>query len=261
MKQVAVYTLPEEPEVTILELRGDIGLELIPQVSAEIAKFYDAGAVHWAVDLSDVEFLSSPAVGVIMGLRSRVLQKQGSVSLFAAHPDLKEKLNLMGVDLAIPAFLNLRHFLSYFRWEFKGASRFLNATFPATAAVVPPMRRLIAGLLQSKGYTGKETFVMESIVDELANNAIEHGKPADGVFLLQLKFDKKKMELSISNQCAELSSEEQKTLIGKYENPQVDPKSIRGRGIALVKKLSSRMSYQVEPTRVEVHVVRLREGK
>ena len=230
MNQVVVKPLAEEPEVTLLQLSGDIGLNEIPQITALVDEYYGKGALHWAVDLSEVNFLSSPAVGAIMGLRSRVVARLGSISVFAAHARLAEKLKLMGVDLVIPAFRNLQAYVDHFRWEYKG-------------------------------YGQKDAFIMESIVDELANNAIEHGKPVDGVFELKMKFDKLKINLTVANQCEELSDEAQKALIEKYEHPKMNPDSVRGRGIVLVKKLSSEMRYRVEPRRVEVDIVRIREGK
>ncbi len=261
MNPVEVKTLVEEPEVTLLKLRGDIGLDLIPQISALFDEFYVKGALHWAVDLSEVNFLSSPAVGAIMGLRSRVVSRLGSISLFAANPRLSEKLKLMGVDFVIPFFKNLDACLANFRWEYKGTSRVLNLILPALPAVVPPTRQLVVGLLRSKGYGKKDAFIMESIVDELTNNAIEHGKPVDGIFELKLKIDKSKMSLTVANRCEELSVEAQKALIEKYEHPKINPESVRGRGIMLVKKLSTAMTYRVEPQRVEVNVVRIRDGK
>ena len=261
MSPIQIQNLDEEPEVFVLKLQGDIGLDLVPQMTAAMERHFAAGALHWAVDLSDVSFLGSPAVGAIMGLRSRVIRQQGSVSLFSAHAELKEKLNLMGVDLAIPAFKDWHSFLEYFRWEYRGASKFVDLTLPAKACMVPPMRRFIGGLLLSKGYGEKDVFVMESLADELANNAIEHGKPPNGIFQMHLKFDKKKMELKVANDCAPLSDEAQRELVEKYEHPKMTPGSLRGRGIVLVKKLSNQMSYRVEPRRVEVDIVRIREGK
>ena len=98
MNQVVVKPLAEEPEVTLLKLSGDIGLNEIPQITALVDEYCGKGALHWAVDLSEVNFLSSPAVGAIMGLRSRVVARLGSISVFAAHARLAEKLKLMGVD-------------------------------------------------------------------------------------------------------------------------------------------------------------------
>lgn len=249
----------EEPEVAVLKLHGELGLESVPQISSQIEQFYKAGALHWAVDLSDVEFLSSPAVGVIMGLRSRVIRRGGSVSLFGVAPELSEKLNLMGVLLAIPSFLDWERFLDYFRWEFHDAFRELNMTLPAFASVVPPMRKLLVELLQSKSYSERDAFILETIADELSNNAIEHGNPPDGKFQIRLRWNRKQAEMSVSNHCEALSEDERAALQERYENPQAHPNSLRGRGILLVKKLSSKMTFRVEAEKVEVDIVRMRE--
>lgn len=259
MNDVSVQPYSEEPEIARVSLCGDIGLDAIPQITSLLERFETKGFLHWAVDLSRVKFLSSPAVGALMGLRSRVIGRSGSVSLFSAGPELTEKLVLMGVNLALPIFKDEKTFLDYFRWEFRGASRHVSLLLPAEISVVPPTRRLVVGLLSCKGFSKKETFILESIVDELANNAIEHGRPPDNVFRLELDFSKSKTVLSVLNNSRELSESERKALTEKYANPKMTPGSLRGRGIVLVKKLSSQMNFRVEPRQVFVEVTRLRE--
>lgn len=259
MNDVSVYPYPEEPEVARIRLCGDIGLGAIPRISALSEWFEKKGILHFAVDLADVRFLSSPAVGALMGLRSRVVGRSGSVSLFSANPELSEKLSLMGVHLAMPVFRDEKSFLDYFHWEFRGAFRNLSLLLPASASFVPPTRRLVVGLLRSKGFSEREAFILESIVDELANNAIEHGCPPDNVFRLELKFSKSKTILSVRNSLRELSEDERKALEEKYAHPKMTPGSLRGRGIVLVKRLSSQMTFRVEPREIFVEVTRLRE--
>lgn len=259
MSLVGIEISSEEPEVAVLKLCGELGLESIPRISSQIEQVYKSGALHWAVDLSDAEFLGSPAVGVIMGLRSRVVSRGGSVSLFGVRPELSEKLNLMGVLMAIPSFPGWGQFLDYFRWEFHDAFRELSMTLPAFTSVVPPVRTLLVELLKSKCYSERDAFILETIADELSNNAIEHGNPPDGKFQLHLKWNRRQAELSVSNHCEALSEAEQDALRDRYENPRAQPDSLRGRGILLVKKLSSKMTFRVEAEKVEVGIVRMRE--
>lgn len=259
MKSVSIQPYPGETGVARIRLCGDIGLAEIPQISALSERLETSGILHWAVDLSGVKFLSSPAVGALMGLRSRVIGHSGSVSLFSASPELFEKLSLMGVPLAMPIFRDEKAFLDYFHWEFRGAFRHVSFLLPASVSVVPPTRRLVVGLLRSKGFSDKETFILETIVDELANNAIEHGRPPDNVFRLELKFSKSKTVLSVMNHCRELSEDERRTLEEKYAHPKMTSGSLKGRGIVLVKRLSSHMAFRVEPRQVFVEVTRLRE--
>lgn len=260
MIPVSVQFLNEEPDIAVIRLSGEIGLEQVPRISAQLEEFERRGALHWAVDLSAVEFLSSPAVGVIMGLRSRMVARHGSVSLLSASRELSKKLKLMGVDFAIPSYQDLDAFLNAFRWEHRRTFRELRLVLPAQPLIVPPTRRLVAEILTGKGYGSKDVFVLETIVDELANNAIEHGQPPDGVFAVQLKFDCEKITLTVFNRCKALSDSERKALIERYENPFIEPGSFRGRGIALVKKLSSQMTWRIEAESVEVEIVRNREG-
>lgn len=256
---VLLEPFAEEPTVSVLRLYGDIGLEAITRISALVDDLVEKKRFHLLVDLSQVNFLSSPVVGALMGCRERLMRRSGSIALLAPKPELAEKLNLMGVNLVFPYYSNKNAFLRHFRWEYQSESRSLTLEVPAYAGYVPAIRRLIAGLLLSKGYTPREAFQLESIVDELSNNAIEHGLPIDKKFSISFSFDKSSIHLAVANGCKTLSSEAQELIREKFRNPCIILGSMRGRGIALVKKIASDMTFRVDAQRVQVSITKMRE--
>ncbi|MCK9181748.1 MAG: ATP-binding protein [Fibrobacteraceae bacterium] len=261
MSPISVKSLAEEPQVSVLKLQGDIGLDAIPQIASLLDEWLEKKFYHWAVDLSEVDFLSSPAVGALMGLRSRVVNHLGSIAFVSPGKYLIEKLDLMGVNKIIPYYKNMDAYLDYFRWEFRNAPRFLTLKFPAEASFIPVLRRLVVDLLRSKGYLPKEVYGIELIVDELSNNAIEHGSPSDAYFDFFLSFDKKKVEIRVVNSCEDLSQQEIDELSKKFSNPTFGPDALRGRGITLVKLFSNQMTFRIESRKVEVCITKMREGK
>jgi anti-sigma regulatory factor (Ser/Thr protein kinase) len=165
----------------------------------------------------------------------------------------------MGVNLVFPYYPNKNAFVRHFRWEYQAESRLLKLDVPAYAGFVPAIRRLIAGLLLSKGYSPRESFLLESIVDELSNNAIEQGLPIDKKFNVCCSFDKSKVNWTVVNSCSDLSLEAQELIREKLRNPCIIPGSMRGRGIALVKKIANQMDFRVSARTVEVSITKMRE--
>jgi len=257
--QVSLESLAEEPSVSVLRLSGDIGIEHISGIVQRVDALPENKRAHLLIDLSAVGFLSSPVVGALMGCRERLSRKGCSISLLSPRPELAEKLELMGVNLVFRHYRTKEDFLKDFRWEAREESRKLQLQIPARAGYVPALRHLISGLLLCKGYSSREAFVLESIVDELSNNAIEHGHPPDKKFCITFSFDKRHARLAVTNSCPELSPEEQEKVRDKFRNPRVESDAFRGRGIALIKKLSDEMTFHVEARKIQVVVTKLRE--
>ena len=83
--------------------------------------------------------------------------------------------------------------------------------------------------------------------------------PTDKKFCITFSFDKRHARLVVTNSCPELSPEEQEKVRDKFRNPRVESDAFRGRGIALIKKLSDEMTFHVEARKVQVVVTKLRE--
>lgn len=248
----------EEPEVTLVYLSGEVGLESIPHLVDRIEHLIGEKKIHLLIDLSDVTLLSAPVVGALMGCRALLLHHAGSISFLVPHSELAEKLEEMGASLVFHYYENLNVFLEDFRWRYRNASRKLFLKIPSCQIYVPMVRRLVSRILLNKGYSSKDAFRLETITDELSNNAIEHGNPEERISI-ELLLNHSHVVLTVKNYCASLSSEKQKQLLEKFHNPSIDADSPRGRGIMLAKKLSDKMDVWAEENQIQVCISKKRE--
>ena len=53
---------------------------------------------HLVIDLSDVHYIASEALGRLMGLRKRLLAAQGRLTLRGLHPDLAEVFHVTRIE-------------------------------------------------------------------------------------------------------------------------------------------------------------------
>jgi len=217
------------------------------------------GSYFVIIDLEGVDFVSSPAVGVLMGCRRRLIEKKGNLVLVGLSLHLREKLNLMGANRIFRYYNDVKTVLTDYRWEHDQMAQKMSLQVPANPGYVPAIRRLLSSVVLQKGYNRKDAFRIETIIDELANNAIEHGDHAERKFYIDFSLDRDKVELQVRNLTRGLDSSLAQQVKQKFENPVVDDDSIRGRGLALVKMLSSELRLDIDAQGTTVHVTKVRE--
>jgi len=156
----------------VLRLSGALDLaSLVPLESAFEALAADRTCLV-VCDFENVDFVSSPAVGVLMGGRRRMQECGGDLVLASLGGGLLEKMQLMGANRVFRFYPDTASAFREFKWEHQDQTDNISLELPARAVYVPALRRIVSGMLQQKGYSNKEAFRIETIVDELANNAI-----------------------------------------------------------------------------------------
>jgi len=142
-------------------------------------------------------------------------------------------------------------------------SRAVSVTFPPFLKLVPPVRQFASRLAKHSGYTVKDAFRIETIVDEVCNNAIDHGaKGRDVEVTMRMAIDKEKVRIDVTN----LSDPEKVSVLKELIKPaeglstHVGDDDRRGRGLALIRMLSNDMDVKITDRGTSVHVTKLREG-
>lgn len=249
----------EDDRITVVNLRGAIDIASVESLVRTFESLVAQGKCFVIVDMDGVEFVSSPAVGALMGCRRRLIEKKGNLVLVGLSNSLKEKLNLMGANRIFRYYRDVKTVLSDYRWEHDNLAQKMSLQLPANAAYVPAIRRLISSVVLQKGYNRKDAFRIETIVDELANNAIEHGDKSQERFFIEFSLDREKVEVVVRNLTSIQDPIRAAQVKQKFENPVVDDESIRGRGLALVKMLSSELRLELDAGGTSVHVTKVRE--
>jgi len=79
---------------TVLSLKGDLDVYTAPRLKEAIAESVDRGGKLVAVDLSEVRFLDSTGLAVIVGGMKRVKENDGSLVLVAPNDQIRRILTI-----------------------------------------------------------------------------------------------------------------------------------------------------------------------
>jgi anti-anti-sigma factor len=248
-----------KPEITVWYMEGDLDTDSIKTLQNSFAGIVEANRGHVIVEMSKVSSICSAAVGELMGCRQVLSDKGGDLALAGINLDLKTKLNHLGAQKIFKIHNDLRTAVNAYAWEVQQKPEKVWLSFPPELNFVPPVRQLVSRITRQKGYGQRDSFRIETIVDEICNNAVEHGA-VDHVRDIELfvKIDRKKIEIEVVN----LSDPKKinslkaisKSILGTNEK-----KLERGRGLSLIKMLSNDLSIDFSGKGTTVHVTKLRE--
>jgi anti-sigma B factor antagonist len=83
---------------TIVGVAGELDLHTSPQLASAISGAVDAGAVWLALDLSQVPFMDSSSLGVVVASLKRVREKGGDMALIGLQGSPAKVMRLTGLD-------------------------------------------------------------------------------------------------------------------------------------------------------------------
>lgn len=121
---------------------------------------------------------------------------------------------------------------------------------PANFTYIPGVRTCISRIAFNFGFDDRESYQIETIVDEICNNAIEHGsKKKDAKIKLDCRFDRDQMELIVTDTGNRRFNVEQifmhniKRLQEEISKGLADSPH-RGRGLIIVQKLVDKLDIK-----------------
>jgi anti-anti-sigma factor len=249
------------PELAVLTFEGDLDSASIQKIGRSFDVMLEGNFVFAVADMEKVSMISSAALGELMGCRTRLLERGGDLVLAGLNISIREKLTAMDANKVFRFFSDVRSSVNSYNWEYHDRSEQLNLMFPSKLNFVPPVRQLASRIAKQKGYGNRDSFRIETIVDEICNNAVEHGdKGDDSTIDLTLSIDRKKIEIKVVNTSDPDSTDTLKKISKSLFVPQIlSDQEKRGRGLALVKMLSNDFEIEYSDIGTCVHVTKLRE--
>ena len=136
----------------------------------------------------------------------------------------------------------------------------LKIEFPCLFDYVPIVRRLVSTIAQARNFSKKDAYRIETLVDEICNNAIEYGSLKVGsTVILECKFTEKGLEFTVSDDggtkthCKRLKEGFIKAVKNKDRFA-----GKRGRGLQIVKMLADKLDISSSPVdgQTEVHITK-----
>jgi anti-sigma B factor antagonist len=87
------------PEVAILVVGGEVDFEVSPQLKARLMRAIKGGSRRLILDLSDVTFIDSTAIGVLAGTVEKLDESGGgSLSVVSNHDKVIQIFEITGLD-------------------------------------------------------------------------------------------------------------------------------------------------------------------
>jgi len=134
--------------------------------------------------------------------------------------------------------------------------------FPADFKFVPGVRTCVSKIAYNFGFDDREVYQIETIVDEICNNAIEHGAEGeeDSIFV-ECVFENDAIELTVKDSGHKDFNIEE--VFARAEEMLKNEKFLkdilqRGRGLLIVKRLADKIEVKVDESG---HVVRIIKRK
>jgi anti-sigma B factor antagonist len=81
----------------VIAVDGELDLTAAPDLRRAIEAAIDAGAIALVVDLNEVTFIDSTAIGVLLATRERLARSGGSLDIVCNEPNVVRVLEIVGV--------------------------------------------------------------------------------------------------------------------------------------------------------------------
>lgn len=249
------------PEMTVLRFEGDLDNASIKNIASSFELILEKNTSYVVADMAEVTMLSSAALGELMGGRKSLVEHGGDLVMANLSLPIKTKLTLMGANKIFRMHSDIRAAVNAYKWEYEGKCESFSLSFPPQLKFVPSIRQFASRLATQKGYSRRDAFRIETIVDEICNNAIEHAPGGWGKNVsMTVSIDRRKVEINVVNASDPDKLKSLKSILDpKKETPTPAPDDPRGRGLALVKLLSNDLDVDVSERGTSVHATKLKE--
>ncbi len=246
--------------VLVLDIAGAISIDDKSALQNAIQQIMKGNSFFIICDMSKVESVDASFVGMLLEFRRDLLSNNGNLVLASLKLDVLEYLNSLEEKLIFKIYNDVKNALDYYKWEYEGVAEEIVLSFPPDLALVPPIRQFAKRISEDKGYGKKDTFRIETIVDEICNNAVEHGSEAlEEDVALRILIDREKIEISVTNKSRPEKGDDIRKMAKFLNQPNTSIEDSRGRGLALVRMLSNDVKIENSEEGTSVHVTKIRE--
>ena len=87
----------QEGDFTVVEVSGEIDVYTAPQLRECLSELEDAGHSRLLIDLENVDFLDSTALGVLVGALKKARADEGSMALVCSQERLLKIFRITGL--------------------------------------------------------------------------------------------------------------------------------------------------------------------
>lgn len=93
----------------VFKLRGSLDLATAPTVRAALSEAAEQGSHDVIVDLTQLEFLDSTGLGVLIGAHRRTIERGGSFRLIVSDGPISRLLNITGLITVFSVYRSIEN--------------------------------------------------------------------------------------------------------------------------------------------------------
>ncbi|MHB8329749.1 MAG: STAS domain-containing protein [Acidimicrobiales bacterium] len=94
----------ERGDIPILSVRGEVDVSTAPELRERLLAVAERGCILTVVDLSEVSFVDSTALGVLVSAVKRLRNAGGDLRLVVTQPHVSKVFEITGLTEVFPIF-------------------------------------------------------------------------------------------------------------------------------------------------------------
>jgi len=170
----------DELRAGVLRIVGDIDIATIPALRSALDALVEAGYPNIILDLSQVDYADSSALGMLVWLDRRLQDAAGRVVLAGANRDVRRILALsriVSVAKTLCEEPDAEEALLKLEPDASGSTERWceEICVPADVGELAAVRETVCGLIEPLGFTGAAVFDIKVALGEALANAVRHG--------------------------------------------------------------------------------------
>lgn len=233
------------PNACVVRLAGDVDMAVVPELRTGLDTALGAGCANVVLDLSDVVYADSSALGLLVWLDHRLQPLGGRLVLAGANANVSRILELSGL-VSVAASIAMSTTVTS---ALEGLEMRTVATEPLwerELEMMPdvnelsPIREEVCSLLVPLGFAESAIFDIKVALGEALANAIRHGSPPEGDN--RIRVDVFAYEDRVVLEVLDSGAGFDGTHLGSDDLYAPD-----GRGIMFMRALMDRVEYDVSP--------------
>lgn len=95
---MAVKAQAMEDWYVLVRVSGELDAYMAPELREKVEEVLDRGARWLLIDLSEVEYLDSVGLGIMIGAAQRATERQGDIAVVCTRPNVMRVLEVSGTQ-------------------------------------------------------------------------------------------------------------------------------------------------------------------
>jgi serine/threonine-protein kinase RsbW len=184
----------DAPHTCVVRLHGDVDVAVVPELQAGLEVALSGGCENVVLDLQDVTYADSSALGLLVWLDRQMNPSKGRLILAGANADVSRILEISGlarVATSITTSEDVGTALDGLELSRKPSDLLWHRQIevPLDVNRLSVVREEVSGMVEPLGFSEGAIFDIKVALGEALANALRHGKPAEGDAKVSLGVD------------------------------------------------------------------------